>query len=132
MAATDPITILDRAWEPGNQPQQPVRFAGEVRRLPLVQSAGLVPGLEATLALVQFVDGARTHWHSHAEDQHLVVVEGICHYGSETGQVGEARAGQIVHMPAGQRHWHGAAPGTTMTHVSITGSGGSAWFGPVT
>ena len=43
-----------------------------------------------------------------------------------------ARQGQVVHLPPGEEHWHGAVPGGTMTHLSITTGGPAVWNGPPT
>lgn len=70
-------------------------------------------------ALVTFLPGARTDWHVHPLGQTLVVTAGfgrIQHWG---GDVQEIRPGDVVTIPAGVKHWHGAAPGTAMSHIAI-------------
>jgi quercetin dioxygenase-like cupin family protein len=85
---------------------------------------------DLNIALVQFVDGARTHWHTHPEEQVLVVLEGDCRLRTRSGEERTARQGQTVHLPAGEEHWHGAVPGTTMTHLSVTTGGAAVWGEP--
>ncbi|CAN5319920.1 cupin domain-containing protein [soil metagenome] len=73
-----------------------------------------------TINTVTFEPGARTFWHEHSEGQILFVVTGyglICTAG-ETPQ--PLRAGDTVWIPAGERHWHGAGPGTFMTHTAVS------------
>ena len=69
---------------------------------------------------VRFTPSARTAWHSHALGQTLYVTEGRGLHQARGGAIEEIRAGDIVHMPADQWHWHGAAPDHFMSHLSIT------------
>ena len=121
------ITVADVAWESGNQSGQPAQFDGQVRRAPLARQTSFDGAMDANVGIVNFVDGARTHWHQHTSDQILIVVHGECRFGDETGS-GIAREGQVVRLPAGARHWHGAAPGGSMSHVTITRGGTTEWF----
>lgn len=126
MNPADGIAITDLQWQPGDTPGAAPRFAGEVRRAAVLERPDL------TIALVQFVEGARTHWHTHPEEQVLVVLEGDCRLRTRTSEERLARQGQVVHLAAGEEHWHGAAPGATMTHLSITTGGQAVWAGPPT
>ena len=69
---------------------------------------------------VSFAAGARTAWHTHPLGQTLVVTSGIGRVQRWGGPAEELKAGDVVHIPAGVRHWHGAAPTTAMTHIAIT------------
>ena len=69
---------------------------------------------------VRFTPGARTAWHSHAVGQTLYVTDGRGLVQARGGEVTALRAGDIVHAPAGEWHWHGAAAEHYMTHLSIT------------
>jgi quercetin dioxygenase-like cupin family protein len=131
MGMPEGIAVADLVWEPGNRPGQPPQFAGEVRRAALLGPAGVAGVSNATVAIVHFADGARTNWHRHPEEQILIVLSGECRFGSETGGEGAADEGQVVRLPGGQRHWHGAAPGASMAHISITRGGPAEWFEPV-
>lgn len=81
--------------------------------------------------LVTFEPGARTAWHSHPLGQTLVVTAG-CGRVQLWGQPGQRiGAGDMVWIAPGEKHWHGAAPTTAMTHVAIQElqEGSSAdWF----
>ena len=72
-----------------------------------------------TVNVVGFDPGARTAWHTHPLGQTLYVIAGCGRAQEEGGPVREIRAGDVVWFPPNVRHWHGAAPATTMTHVAI-------------
>lgn len=74
----------------------------------------------ASAGTVRFSPGARTHWHSHPLGQTLVVTAGIGRVQRWGGPVEEIRVGDVVHIPAHVKHWHGAAADTAMTHIAIT------------
>ena len=76
---------------------------------------------------VTFEPGARTAWHSHPGGQTLIVTVGTGRVQRWGDAVEEIRAGDVVRIPAGQKHWHGAAPSASMTHIAITeAQGGTA------
>ena len=70
-------------------------------------------------ATVTFEPGARTAWHTHPLGQTLIVTFGCGRAQREGGPVEEIRAGDIVWFSPGEKHWHGAAPTTAMTHIAI-------------
>jgi quercetin dioxygenase-like cupin family protein len=70
-------------------------------------------------ATVTFEPGARTAWHTHPLGQTLIVTFGSGRVQREGGPIEEIRAGDIVWFPPGERHWHGAAPETAMSHIAI-------------
>lgn len=70
------------------------------------------------VSTVRFAPGARTPWHSHGLGQTLIVIEGAGVVATATEAL-VVRAGDIVHTPAGEEHWHGALPGHPMTHVAV-------------
>jgi quercetin dioxygenase-like cupin family protein len=72
------------------------------------------------VSAVRFSPAARTAWHSHALGQTLYVTEGRGLVQSRGGGIAEIRPGDIIYTPADEWHWHGAAPGHFMTHLSIT------------
>ncbi len=69
---------------------------------------------------VLFEPGARTAWHTHPLGQTLIVTAGTGRVQRWGDPVDEMRQGDIVWIPPGQKHWHGAAPNTSMTHIAIT------------
>lgn len=70
-------------------------------------------------ATVTFQPGARTAWHSHPLGQTLIVTDGTGWAQREGEPVVEMRKGDVVVIPPGARHWHGASPTNGMTHVAI-------------
>lgn len=78
--------------------------------------------------------GARTHWHTHPLGQALHVVSGAGRVQSWGGPIQGIRAGDTVWFAPGEKHWHGAAPNTAMTHIAMQeAQDGSAvdWLEPV-
>ncbi len=69
---------------------------------------------------VLFEPGARTAWHTHPLGQTLIVTAGTGRVQRWGDPVDEMRQGDVVWIPPGQKHWHGAAPNTSMTHIAIT------------
>ena len=69
--------------------------------------------------LVTFLPGARTDWHAHPLGQTLVVTAGFGRIQHWEGAIQEIRPGDVVTIPAGVKHWHGAAPDTAMSHIAI-------------
>ena len=90
-------------------------FIGTVHSRPLITADD---SQQVTVNLVRFSDGARNRRHTHSADQLLYVTEGQGIVADEA-QEHRVGAGDIVHVPAGTVHWHGAAPGADMAHLSI-------------
>ena len=70
--------------------------------------------------MVNFDAGARTAWHSHPVGQSLVIISGRGRVQSEGEEIIEVVPGDVVWIPADERHWHGAAPDAPMSHVAIS------------
>ncbi|MGO8699531.1 MAG: cupin domain-containing protein [Limisphaerales bacterium] len=70
-------------------------------------------------AIVTFEPGARTAWHTHPLGQALIVTAGCGRVQREGGPIENIHPGDIVWFPQGEKHWHGAAPTTAMTHIAI-------------
>jgi quercetin dioxygenase-like cupin family protein len=70
-------------------------------------------------ASVTFEPGARTAWHTHPLGQTLIVTAGLGWVQREGGQVEEIRPGDVVWFAPGEKHWHGAAPTTAITHIAV-------------
>jgi quercetin dioxygenase-like cupin family protein len=76
-------------------------------------------------SVVNFSRGATTGWHAHTCDQILVITVGTGIVATEE-QEQEVTVGDVVHIKAGERHWHGAKGNTTMSHITITTAGGES------
>jgi quercetin dioxygenase-like cupin family protein len=70
-------------------------------------------------ATVTFAPGARTAWHTHPLGQTLIITSGVGRVQREEGPTREVRAGDVVWFPPGEKHWHGATPEQSMTHIAI-------------
>jgi len=68
---------------------------------------------------VSFEPGARTAWHSHPLGQTLIVTAGTGRIQFWGGAIQEIRTGDVVSIPPATKHWHGASPGSSMTHIAI-------------
>ena len=103
----------------GSQPsiQGPAEyFTGSVRVEPLfpVSEPSRISG-----ACVTFEPGARTAWHTHPLGQTLIVTAGTGWVQQWSGPVEEMREGDVVRVPPGVKHWHGATATTRMTHIAL-------------
>jgi quercetin dioxygenase-like cupin family protein len=76
-------------------------------------------------SVVNFSQGATTGWHAHTCDQILVITAGTGIVATEHEER-EVTVGDVVHIKAGERHWHGAKANTTMSHMTITTAGGES------
>jgi quercetin dioxygenase-like cupin family protein len=89
-------------------------FLGKVLR------QGLTDGLseQVRVAVVEFQDGARNTLHTHNRDQVLIITEGEGVVATETEEH-LVTVGDVIFIPAGEQHWHGAQPRHSMTHLAI-------------
>ena len=113
----DPGAI--RIVRSGSQPSRPgpaENFTGSVRVDPLFQASAPA---RASASLVTFEAGARTAWHTHPLGQVLIVTAGTGRVQRWGDPVEEVRRGDVVWIPPGQKHWHGAAPNSSMAHIAI-------------
>jgi quercetin dioxygenase-like cupin family protein len=91
-------------------------FTGTVRVDPLFNPPAPA---RVTGAHVTFEPGARTAWHTHPLGQTLIVTSGCGRVQLWGGPIQEIRPGDVVWISPGEKHWHGAAPATAMTHIAI-------------
>ena len=91
-------------------------FTGTVRVDPLIQADAPARIFAAS---VTFEPGARTAWHTHPLGQTLIVTASCGLVQRWGGPTEEIRPGDVVWFPPGEKHWHGAAPATAMTHIAI-------------
>jgi quercetin dioxygenase-like cupin family protein len=91
-------------------------FTGAVRVDPLFNPP---EPARASGGSVTFEPGARTAWHAHPLGQTLIVTAGCGRVQRDGEPMQEIRPGDVVWIPPGVKHWHGAAPGTAMTHIAI-------------
>jgi quercetin dioxygenase-like cupin family protein len=119
------VIIIPPAEQAGTAGKQGSRFTGTAYPyLTLPSTDGIV------INTVNFTPGARTHWHTHERGQILQILAGRGLIQSEGGPVETVRAGDTIWVPPGERHWHGAAPDSFLTHTAIS-LGATDWSDPV-
>jgi 4-carboxymuconolactone decarboxylase len=109
--------VITRGGSRVVRPGPAANFTGDVRVEMLFEA--LDPS-HASGGSVTFEPGARTAWHSHPRGQILIVTAGTGRVQRWGDPVEEIRAGDVVRIPAGQKHWHGASPQAAMTHIAIS------------
>ena len=108
-----------KIWKNGSRPArqgQAEWFTGTVRIDPIAETG---PPARVQSALVTFSAGARTAWHTHPLGQTLVITQGqgLAQAWDEAIQI--INAGDVIWFAAGEKHWHGAAPETAISHIAI-------------
>lgn len=71
------------------------------------------------MALVTFEPGARTAWHTHPFGQTLIVTAGSGRVQRKGGKIELINPGDVVYFEPNEKHWHGAAPTTAMSHIAV-------------
>ena len=94
-------------------------FTGTVRIDPAFDVPPMPDGGRLAGASVTFEPGARTAWHTHPLGQTLIVTAGCGRAQRWGGPIEEIRPGDAIWFAPGEKHWHGAAPTTAMTHMAI-------------
>ena len=98
-------------------------FSGEVY---IQNVVGPEESQEIDIVAVYFSAGARTKPHTHAQDQVLYIREGHGIVATET-EKRMVNADDIILIPAGTWHWHGATLNSPMCHLSVMKRGTSDW-----
>ena len=93
---------------------------------------------QVVIGNVTFEPGCRNNWHIHHADkgggQILLVTGGRGYYQEWGKEARELLPGDVVNIPAGVKHWHGAAPTSWFAHIAIEVPGEnskSEWCEPV-
>ena len=94
-------------------------FTGDVSRQTVFE-----PGDSSNFnfGIVSFSAGSRNKFHKHSGDQILIVTEGTGKVATDDETV-VVNEGDVVIIPAGENHWHGAPDATGMAHITITVNG---------
>ena len=77
------------------------------------------PVINCQIGNVVFEPGARNNWHTHPGGQILIVTDGVGYYQEKGKPVQLIRKGEVVNIPPGIVHWHGASPDHEFTHIAI-------------
>jgi quercetin dioxygenase-like cupin family protein len=111
------------------EPADQKNFVGSarVKRMPMIED-----GQQAVIVyLVEFEAGARTHWHRHTAPQLLLIKEGQGYVQKWGESVREISAGDAVTIEPHEKHWHGAAQRTRMSHFAVNLNLTTEWLEPV-
>jgi len=68
---------------------------------------------------VMFEPGARNNWHTHPGGQILIVTDGTGYYQEKGKPLQLLRKGDVVKIPPGVKHWHGATADSHLTHIAV-------------
>ncbi len=109
--------VITRGGSRPVRPAPPQNFTGSAQVEMLFEA--LEPS-DATAGTVTFEPGARTAWHTHPRGQILIVTAGVGRVQIWGDPIQEIRAGDVVRIPAGQKHWHGASAQASVTHIAIS------------
>jgi 4-carboxymuconolactone decarboxylase len=109
--------VITRGGSRDVRPGPAESFTGGVRVAMLFEA---VDPSHASGGSVAFEAGARTAWHAHPGGQILIVTAGTGRVQQWGGPIEDIQAGDVVKIPAGLKHWHGASPHASMTHLAIT------------
>jgi quercetin dioxygenase-like cupin family protein len=111
-----PVTVQRSGSQPSAK-GRPEWFTGAVRVDPMLKET---PPSRMSGGLVTFEPGARTAWHTHPLGQTLIVTAGAGRVQQWGGPVQEIRPGDVVRIPPGVKHWHGALPTAGMSHIALS------------
>lgn len=97
-----------------------------------------ISGSQVGIYNVTFEPGCRNNWHIHhgksGGGQILICVAGRGYYQEEGKAARELFPGDVVNIPAGVKHWHGAAPFSWFSHLAVevpAVEGSNEWLEPV-
>lgn len=95
-------------------------FEGTLFTGPEVSLQVLLPdSTEFNVNIVNFGKGVRNKFHSHDSEQVLIITSGKGYIATETQKV-EITTGDVVLIPAGEKHWHGAAEDSEFSHIYLS------------
>lgn len=101
---------------PSQEVNSPLFTGGAVTRQPLVTED---MGPNFNMSNINFSRGARNKFHTHSSDQVLLITSGTGIVATTDGE-SVVTVGDIVHIPAGEKHWHGATKESDFSHISLT------------
>ena len=110
------LKVIKMSEVPAEQSDHPIFVGGQVTTQPLVTED---MGTYFNMSNVNFSRGARNKFHTHSSDQVLLVTSGTGIVATEDGE-NVVTVGDLVHIPAGEKHWHGATKDSAFSHISLT------------
>ena len=117
---------------PKGEKASPDYFTGNTWVKMLVQADDT---FNTSIGNVTFEPGSRNNWHTHPGGQILIATEGVGYYQEKGKSIQLLHKGDVVKIPPGVVHWHGASPGSEFTHIAIsfnTPKGVVEWLQKVT
>ena len=110
------MQVITISEVPSQEVDSPLFTGGYVTRQPLVTED---MGANFNMSNVNFSRGARNKFHTHSSDQVLLVTSGTGIVATEDGE-NVVTVGDLIHIPAGEKHWHGATKDSAFSHISLT------------
>ena len=117
-----------RGTESSLRPADAASFVGPAQTKLLASSDEATP---VHVYQVQFDSGARTNWHTHSGPQWLLVIEGRIRVQTAGQASQDVEAGDAVVFAPGEKHWHGAVPGSSGVHLAVNVNVQTTWLEPV-
>ena len=113
------MRIVRIAEVPEEAANSPLMMGGAVTRQAIVppEMAKFV-----NCGIVNFPRGSRNKFHAHTSDQILIITSGIGIVATDQEEH-QVTVGDIAHIPAGEKHWHGARKESPMSHITILEAG---------
>lgn len=109
-------------------PVDPQTFIGVATTQRLAEDAAAIP---VGVYRVAFGDGGRTNWHRHSGPQWLFIVEGRIRVQRQGESPQDLETGDAVVFAPDEKHWHGAVPGSSGTHLAVNVDVTTTWLEPV-
>ena len=100
-------------------------FSGHALRRRLASDGDGVP---VVVHHVEFDPGARTNWHRHSGPQWLLIISGRVRVQKWGEPAHDVDAGDAVAIQPGEKHWHGAAPGSRGAHYAVNVNAKTNWL----
>ena len=97
------------------EPRTDALFTGPVTMQTLV---GTDLSQNFSIRKVNFSTGVRNKFHSHSIEQVLIVTDGVGIVATEQEEI-TVVPGDVIFIPAGEKHWHGATEGATFSHLYV-------------
>jgi quercetin dioxygenase-like cupin family protein len=110
-------------------PADPKTFVGPAKTKLLASSDD--PGAAVHVYRVEFAEGGRTNWHTHSGPQWLLVIEGRVRVQKWGDLAFDVEADDAVVIAPGEKHWHGAAPGSRGAHLAVNVNLKTEWLEPL-
>ena len=106
-------------------PKQAAPMTGGLMTGTQVYRQGILQGDDSNnfnFGIVSFDAGSRNKFHKHSGDQILIITEGTGKVATDNEEVIVSQ-GDVILIPAGENHWHGAPDATSMAHITVTVKG---------